>query len=542
MRAADDGAVGTADGAVAVQILELDPAGARPVGPERRRVRGVTVVPLRDQTVKRADRLADHVDHRVLLAQRDRPREGLRPQVVDLEDLVLIVAAVERDAPQRPRPDRVVIADREVDAGVAHLPDVDDRRRRGARGCRRPRVEQQVVRVAAIEVGAERPAPFQELEVQPDVGRALLFPLEVRVPDGGLLEARPDGRARAADVVERVAAVAAELADDPSRRNLLVPRHAISEPQHRVREGAFREKRFPGEPPACADRRERAPAVFGREARRPVAPHRQAQIVAFAVVVVGLAEERQQGGPPAAARDVLGGRIAERILDVARIDGRVEQLRAAAGLEAVGVPARLLAKQHRQVVLAHRPRPVQRVAPRPLGEQVVVLIDPVHVCDFRVLRRGRVVSVEGPLAQVEAEPGLQRQGTGRIIPREDVPEDPVIGGPVVLAGVGDLERVGQVAQPHRLAGSEVPGDVVDRHHGLLHDVLADDVVFPDGVVIEPAVVPLARHGDVLADLRPPHVERGVDPHAAALQAVERRGAFLIEEVERDVVGVVVATT
>src|SRR5438477_4734204 len=178
MRAADDRPVGPADRAVTIQVLELDTTGARAVIPERCRVGGILVIAFRDETVERADRIPDHVDHGVLLTQRDGSGERLRPQVVDLENLVLIVAAVERYAPQRPRADRVVIAERDVDAGIAHLADVDDRRGRGAGGRRWPGVEPQVVRVPAIPVGAERAPALQEFEIQPDVHRALLFPLE----------------------------------------------------------------------------------------------------------------------------------------------------------------------------------------------------------------------------------------------------------------------------------------------------------------------------------------------------------------------------
>src|SRR5438552_18108482 len=124
-----------------------------------------------------------------------------------------------------------------------------------------------------------------------------------------MLKPRFNGRAGPADVVERVATIATELADDASRGNLLVPGHAIAEPQHGVRERGVLEEGLAGEPPARAHRRERAPAIGRSEAGRPVAAHREAEIVPLTVVVVGLAEVGQERGPPAAASDVLGRRI-----------------------------------------------------------------------------------------------------------------------------------------------------------------------------------------------------------------------------------------
>ena len=127
MGAPDDSPVSAGDRAVAVQVLELDPAGARAVVPERGGIERVFVVAVRHQAVKRTDRLAEHVDHGILFPQRDRPGEGLRPEVVDLEDLVRIVAAVEAHAPQGSRAGAAAVADGKIDALVSHPPDVDDR-------------------------------------------------------------------------------------------------------------------------------------------------------------------------------------------------------------------------------------------------------------------------------------------------------------------------------------------------------------------------------------------------------------------------------
>src|SRR5438445_12438355 len=123
MRAPDDRRVGGRDVAVAVQVLELDPAGARAVVPVRGGIERVGVVAVCHQAVKRPDWLAYHVDHGILLTQRLRPDEGRGPEVVDLDDLVPIVAAVEGNAPQRSRGGGAPVADGKIDAAVSHLPD-----------------------------------------------------------------------------------------------------------------------------------------------------------------------------------------------------------------------------------------------------------------------------------------------------------------------------------------------------------------------------------------------------------------------------------
>src|SRR4029077_1328076 len=93
----------------------------------------------------------------------------------------------------------------------------------------------------------------------------------------------------------------------PPRGNLLVPAPPPPEPQHHVREqGAVRQERLARQAPAEPDRRERPPAVLGSEPRRAVAPHREARVVAVAVVVVRFPEERQQRALEARAGDILG--------------------------------------------------------------------------------------------------------------------------------------------------------------------------------------------------------------------------------------------
>src|SRR6266542_3853848 len=78
------------------------------------------------------------------------------------------------------------------------------------------------------------------------VGRLVLFPLDIRVPQRNLPEAGLDARLRSPDVVERIAGAAAEFGDDAATGNVLVPGDAPAEPQHHVRqEAVLREERFP---------------------------------------------------------------------------------------------------------------------------------------------------------------------------------------------------------------------------------------------------------------------------------------------------------
>src|SRR6185436_18202960 len=114
---------------------------------------------------------------------------------------------------------------------------------------------------------------------------------------------------------------------------------------------------------------------------------------------------------------------------------------------------------------------------------------------------------------------------------EHVSEDTVVRVDVVLAGRGDLERIREIAQVIGLAGGKIATNVVDRHHRLLEDVLAGDVVLAEPVVIEPAVVPLARDRDVLTHSHFVDVERRVDAYAATLEPRKGGGPFLIEVVE-----------
>src|SRR5207302_5136009 len=96
----------------------------------RGRIRHRGEVPIGHLAIERADRLADKV-HDGIPDARDLGANGRIDEVVQLaidpEDGVLVVAAVDRDAPHPPATGRAAVVNREVDAAVAHLADVLDR-------------------------------------------------------------------------------------------------------------------------------------------------------------------------------------------------------------------------------------------------------------------------------------------------------------------------------------------------------------------------------------------------------------------------------
>src|SRR6185295_8775984 len=126
MRTADDCPIGEVNRAVVVDVPELDPAGTRPGAPIGSGVQGIQVETVRYESIERPDGMADHVDRRVLPAQRNGPEKSLTPDVVDAEDRVPVVAAAEARA-EHGRAARPV-AEGEVDAVVSHLPGMGKRR------------------------------------------------------------------------------------------------------------------------------------------------------------------------------------------------------------------------------------------------------------------------------------------------------------------------------------------------------------------------------------------------------------------------------
>src|SRR5207248_389638 len=107
--------------------------------------------------VKRADRLADDIHDRIPDARdlRTARTRELPNLPVDPQNLVLVMAAVEGDAPYLVAGHRAAVGDGEIDAPVAHLPDVLNRRIGGSRRRRCPRIEQQIVRDAVVQVRRE---------------------------------------------------------------------------------------------------------------------------------------------------------------------------------------------------------------------------------------------------------------------------------------------------------------------------------------------------------------------------------------------------
>src|SRR4029079_17437340 len=129
-------------------------------------------------------RLANPVDDLVAEASRDGTEELLL-RAVDRDDLVLVVAALERRVPAV-----AGVADREVEALVLHLADVDDRRRRDAGRGRKRGVEQEVVRLSLEDVDDDVQVAVEEGEVGADVRGAVLLPLQIHVTQRRLAEAR----------------------------------------------------------------------------------------------------------------------------------------------------------------------------------------------------------------------------------------------------------------------------------------------------------------------------------------------------------------
>src|SRR4029077_13398527 len=83
--------------------------------------RGISEVSLRNQAVERANRLPDLVDDDLPFTQRIWSEEVVR-NAVDRYDLVLVVAAVERDVPPG-----CGVTDGEIEALVLHLTDIHNR-------------------------------------------------------------------------------------------------------------------------------------------------------------------------------------------------------------------------------------------------------------------------------------------------------------------------------------------------------------------------------------------------------------------------------
>ena len=106
------------------------------------------------RSCERADRptmLMVEFPMRVLIIQR------MSSDAVNRNDLVIVVTSVEAAITTSLR------TDREVEALVPHLADVYDWRRRYARRCRRSRIEEQVVRRAAVHIQYTLSSPLKSV-------------------------------------------------------------------------------------------------------------------------------------------------------------------------------------------------------------------------------------------------------------------------------------------------------------------------------------------------------------------------------------------
>src|SRR6266513_3292255 len=106
---------------------------------------------------------------------------------IDGNDRVLVVAAIERHVPPRPR-----VSEREVEPGVPHLADVDNRRSRLASGGRQLWIEQQVVGVTPVGIDYKIQIAVEQYHVGADVLGTVFFPLHVWIPQRRLSVARSE--------------------------------------------------------------------------------------------------------------------------------------------------------------------------------------------------------------------------------------------------------------------------------------------------------------------------------------------------------------
>ena len=293
-----------------------------------------------------------------------------------------------------------------------------------------------------VHIEGEVAPALEELEIQPAIDRSVGLPLQIRVPQRNLPVSGLDGGLGSTDVVERVTGAAAELGDDAPTRNLLVPGDPPSEPQHRVGEQAtLREERLAGDPPAEAESGERTPLVTTREFGRAVAPQRRTGIVLLVVVVVHLAEVRQQAIEESRAAHRPGGRIAEGRIDVALRGIVIQETGDTSRYLPLRGRDRLLAEQHRQVMRFQGTRVRQRVRNRPTGRPVVGLGDRVGRVGLGILERRGGEPGELPLAQVEGESAARRESPRQRELGEGVADGPVAGVAVEAPRPCILERI-----------------------------------------------------------------------------------------------------
>src|SRR5688500_7023823 len=270
------------------------------------------------------------------------------------------------------------MTDGEIETGVPHLPHIDDGRRGKTGRPWQPWVEEQVVSHTPIYVDDYVELPVEESEIRTHVRGYVLLPLEVRVTDRGLSETRLEGVVVSTDIVVRVAAAAAEARNDSSRWDRLVSGYTPAKPQHGVgQESVTGHERLVRYSPAETKCGERAPTVGLAESRRSIFAERSAGNVPVGEVVIHFSKERQQRVPAAGARDVFCIGVAERILDVAGIDIRYEEIVERRGEEAVVTGSRLVTQQQVEIVAREAADEPCGVGPDPIRGVVLVLEDRV---------------------------------------------------------------------------------------------------------------------------------------------------------------------
>src|SRR4029077_7344555 len=209
--------------------------------------------------------MANLVDDLIAEACRDWTIEKVLDSV-NRYNRVVVMTAVEGNVPERR-----LMADGEVNAGVPHFSDIDDRRTGDAGRGWDCRIEQQVVRVASVHVHDQVDRPVEEGHVRAHVSGPVFFPLEIGVSQSRLPVSRGDRAARARYVVEGLSRITAEQRADTSRRNELVSRDADSISEHDIREESVSgEERLIGESPSQSECREGSPLVAWCQSRGAV--------------------------------------------------------------------------------------------------------------------------------------------------------------------------------------------------------------------------------------------------------------------------------
>ena len=276
------------------------------------------------------------------------------------------------------------------------------------------------------------------------------------------------------------------------------------------------------------------------QSRRAVSANREACNVFVAEIVVGFREQRQECGLATGARDVFAGSVTECILDVSGVQARVQEVADRSSDEPVGTLVCFLAQEQIEVVPAERLHVPRRVAPGPIEELIVVLVDRGAGVRLGIFRRRGVESRECVLTHVEAKPALQGNLWGGVEAREHVPKDVEVLLYVVSVIVSERERVAGVAESRGFSAGKIPGHVINRNDRLQQDILAEDAALSEVVVRRAAVMPLETERHVLTEVQLAPVECGVDANASALEVVVLRRATLMEIIEGDPICVLVA--